>query len=108
MTLFGLLKQVAKEQGITETVCCVCGKRHSIDGTGFFWVLGNIHLGVTTSLIGDNFAPALDDQENLNVIKGSVYCRGESYETSCLRQALKFAYPENRKDKFDKFLEEVK
>lgn len=69
--------------GLVETVesveCSKCGTLHMSDSDDFFVVYGNITIGKTGGVVGNN----LDDKGK--VYRSSIYCRHKD----CLHNVLK-------------------
>lgn len=65
------------EQKVILTVkCAICGKLHEQEGAGYVAVAGNITIGVSEGIVGNNI-------ENDIVIKVSIFCVGECFESIC-------------------------
>jgi hypothetical protein len=64
---------------VLELVRCeVCGQTHDAKGEAFISVHGNIHIGLTGGIIGNNFAP------DGRLARISIICR----TPSCVGRAL--------------------
>lgn len=56
-----------------EVVCLVCGKEHDRDSETFFTIVGNVYIGRTGGIVGNNFCNPEDpckewDISGMNIV----------------------------------------
>lgn len=77
---------------LTAVQCIACGAYHRADSDGYLRFQGNVYVGQTGGIIGNNFAevnlvnhPAVDGRPRIDlVVRSTIYCR----RLSCLMKTF--------------------
>lgn len=67
-------------------VCVACGKAHEASSKDFVAIAGNITIGLSDGVIGNNLHEGYYEGDDVRVLHVSIFCRGTCFlnaVTSC-------------------------